>query len=171
MRTLRLRFSDPEPDDPSMPVDWRWSSLIIATLFLNVSFCAGYGLALCSFGSPAVVAGVLGIAALLLTALFFIGPALAAQASRRRIFGLVELSFGSIPTVVLRACAIAFLTLWIAQLVSVPALWSLAYVDGHERPLAETVLIAAGIVVFCFSRPSRASEPTPSWLSSPTSSG
>ena len=38
MPTLRLRWSDPEPDDPSAPVDWRCTSLIIATLFLNFSF-------------------------------------------------------------------------------------------------------------------------------------
>ena len=150
MPTLRLRWSDLEPDNPSAPVDWRYTSLIIATLFLNFSFCENYGLRLGSFGSLAVDAGVIGVAALSHTALFFIGPALAAQASRRSIFGLLEHSFGSIPVLVLRVCVVAFLALWIAHLVTVPALWAFAYVPRPERPLTETRLMAAGIVVFLF---------------------
>ncbi len=146
----RIRCSDPEPDDPSIPVDWRCTSLIIATLFLNFSFCINYGLVLCCFGSLAVVAGVLGIAALLLTALFFIGPALAAQSSRCRIFVLVEHSFGSIPALVLRFCALVYLSRWIADLVALPALWALAYVPGRERSLPETAVLAVGILVFLF---------------------
>lgn len=133
-----------------MPVDWRCTSLIIATLFLNFSFYMNYGLVLCCFGSLAVVAGVVAIAALFLTALFFIGPALAAQSSRHRIFVLLEHSFGSIPALILRFCALVYLSRWIADLVALPALWALAHVPGRERPLPETAAMAAGIVVFLF---------------------
>ena len=151
MWTLRLRWSDPEPNDPTVPVDWRYAALIIATLFLNFSFCMNYGLVLSSFGSLPVVAVVLGAGALLLMALFFIGPAMAAQAAQRRVFGLIEDSFGSIPALVLRVCAVVFLALWIAGLVAVPMLWALARVPERETSLFKTILIAIGILVFLFS--------------------
>lgn len=151
MRALRLRWSDPAPEDSSAPVDWRYISLIVATLFLNFSFCQNYGLVLCGFGSLPVVALIQGAGALLLMALFFIGPAMAAQAAQRRVFGLIGDSFGSGPALVLRACAIVFSALWIADLLAVPTLWAMARVPGRERSPFEIILMAIGTLLFLFS--------------------
>src|SRR6516165_3031656 len=94
---IRLRWSDPAPEDPSVPVDWRCTSLILATLFLNFWFFIHYNNVLCCFGSLPVDAGVYMAGALIISSLFFAGPALAAQSAGRRIFELIEDSFGSIP--------------------------------------------------------------------------
>jgi hypothetical protein len=40
---LRIRWFDPESDDPSMPIDWPVAALILATLFLNFVFWNAYG--------------------------------------------------------------------------------------------------------------------------------
>lgn len=103
------------------PVDWRWAALITATLFLNFYFCEAYGLILGGW-PQAVDAAMLVAAALLITALFFLGPAMAAQSAKRKIFGLIEDSFGSIPAFVLRLCFVVFLACWIAAMIAVPTL-------------------------------------------------
>jgi hypothetical protein len=102
IRIRRLRWFDPETDAPATPVDWRWAALITATLFLNFEFCERHGLDLVDFGNLPVDAAVLAAGSVLLTALFFLGPAMAAHASNRPLLGLMENSFGSIPALLLR---------------------------------------------------------------------
>jgi hypothetical protein len=150
MRVPRLRWSDPEPDDRHSPVAWRSAALITATLFLSFSFWQAYGLDLPWFGPLPVDAGVLGAAALLVTCLFFIGPAMAAQAARRPVFGLIENSLGSIPTVGLRLCCVVFLALWMANLVAVPALWALLREARRDLSSTEAGVAAAGLLAFLF---------------------
>ena len=71
---LRLRWLDAEPDDLWVPIDWRFAALTMATLFLNFSFCYLDGADLwMSCSLPLYAVGV-GAVALLLTALFFVGP-------------------------------------------------------------------------------------------------
>ena len=146
----RLRWSDREPQDRPAPVDWRCASLIMATLFLNFSFCMSYGLDLCCFGPLVVHAGVLWAGVLLVTALFFLGPAMAVQAAGRRVFGVIQNSFGSFPTLVLRLCVVVFLAVWIAKLLAVPTLWALARIPGREPSSTETSLIASVLLAFLF---------------------
>jgi hypothetical protein len=155
IKMIRLRWSNSEPDDRSEPVDWRCASLILATLFLNFSFCINHGLAGCCSVPLPSRAVTLGAAALLLAALFFTGPALAVQASRLRVFGAIENSFGSIPTLALRLCAIVVAASWIADLVAVPNLWALSRVPAREPSTPVTGLMAAGLLVFLFVTGSR----------------
>ncbi len=147
----RLRWSDPQPDDRQSPVPWRSAALITATLFLNLSFWQqDHGLGLALFGPLPVDAGVFGAAALLVTVLFFIGPAMAAHTARRPVFGLIENSLGSIPAIGLRLCSVVFLALWMANLVAVPALWALSREARRDLSSTEAGLAAAALLAFLF---------------------
>jgi len=124
---LRLRWSDPEADDLSTPLDWRIPSSIMATLFLNFLFwyvvadnCRG---CFDKFWPRPLLVGFPVAVALLATVLFFMGPALATQATGRPLFGVVENSLGSIPAYALRFCCIVFLALWMGYLTMLPALF------------------------------------------------
>lgn len=94
---LRLRWFDPEPDDLSTPADWRFAALITATLFLNYPFWFIHGTDFRMSCALPLYAVRTAVAAMLITALFFVGPALACQAAKRPLFGIVENSLGSIP--------------------------------------------------------------------------
>ena len=146
----KFRFSDPEPDDPSKPVNWRFPALIISTLFLNFQFWYAFGIVLWGSGPLLRNACVLGAGALLITALFFLGPALATQAARRPLLGIAEISLGSIPTFGLRLCCVLFLLGWISNLVAVPWLWWTDSMFRRQVSLTEFGLIAAGVLVFLF---------------------
>jgi hypothetical protein len=125
---LRLRWFDAEPDDLSTPIDWRLSALTLATLFLNFSFWMHHGADLWMSCPLPLYAVCVGAVALLLTALFFVGPALASYTAKRPLLGVIENSLGSIPAYGLRFCCVVFLTLWIAKSVSWLGL-------GYCRPL------------------------------------
>ena len=146
----RIRCFDRNSDDPSVGVDWRSAAIMTATLFLNFHFYQDYGLDLWGFGTLPVDASVLAVGVLLLTALFFIGPALAVRAAQRPVFFLIEKSTGAIPAFALRLCCVAFLLLWIAKLVAMPTLWAFERIPGRELSLIERGLIAALLLSFLF---------------------
>jgi hypothetical protein len=148
MRLPRLRWSDPEPDDLRQAQGWRGPSLIIATLFLNFTFCDMYGLSLAGAGSPFAHAVVIGTAALLLTTMFFVGPALALQSEGRPLLSLIEDSFGSIPRVILQGFIVVFLAFWMSELVVVSTLWLPA--PARTPPQALVGLCVAAVLAFLF---------------------
>jgi hypothetical protein len=146
---VRLRWSDPEPDDPSTAVDWRFAALNISTLFLNLAFWDVPGTDLWMSYSLPFYAALLAAASLLIAALFFMGPALAAQALGRPLISALENSLGSIPAYLLRLCCVLFLTLWIAELVAV-AFWLSSFVLRRDVSSTQFVIIAAAVLVFLF---------------------
>jgi hypothetical protein len=148
---VRLRWSDPEPDDPSTPLDWRFPALILSTLFLNFFFWYIPGPELWVSSSLLVYAGLV-VAAALVAAVSFVGPALATHAAERPLLGVLENSLGSIPAIVLRLCCVLFVVLWIADLLWWGALCLLPFIlcEAPCVPSAESAIIAAGILVFLF---------------------
>lgn len=130
-------------------MDWRWLAIIAATLFLNFSFCDAYGLSLSGFGTLAVDMTVFVFAAASISAMFFLGPTLAVHASRRSVLHLLEEAIGTVPTVVLRVCCLAFLSIWISRLISLPTLWAIAEVTGKHGSFNRCI-VAAAIVAFLF---------------------
>jgi hypothetical protein len=142
-----LRWSDPEPDDPSTPLDWRIPALILATLFLNFGFWFERGLDLALPGPLARSAGALAVASFLITVLFFLAPALAIQSSKRSLFGAIENSIGAFPTLFVRFCAVFFLASWIAGLIFVPAR-SLGFIFGRDVSSTNSPLVAGAILLF-----------------------
>ena len=147
---LRFHLFDSEPDDQSLPIDWRLPALIIATLFLNLPFWYVHGLDLPMFWAFPLYVGILASGALLITALFFIGPARAIQAAKRPLFGLVENSLGSIPAFGLRACAVLFLELWIANLIAVPLSWWSSLILRRDVSSVELGVIASAVLLWVF---------------------
>lgn len=147
---LRFRWPDPYPDDRSTPVDWRSAALIIATLFLNFPFWYVAGSNLGMLCALPLYAFVLGAAALPITGLFFVGPALATQAARRPLFEVVESALGSIPTCGLRLCCALFLTLWIVNFGTVLGLWWSSFILRRAVSSTESGVIVAVILLFLF---------------------
>jgi hypothetical protein len=123
--------------------------LTIATLFLNFSFWYVHGTDVWMFCSLPLYGGLLATGALLIIALFFLGPALATQAARRPLLGVAKNSLGSIPTFGLRLCCILFIVLWIANLVSVPE-WLLRFILRRDVYYTETWLIITLVLLFLF---------------------
>lgn len=131
-----------EPDSAG-PRDWRCGAILTATLFLNFAFCNEYGLSLWGFGPLQVDVCAVGCAVLLMTAMFYVGPALAVHASGRSTLELMKDSFGSVPAVELRLVCIGFLAMWIAKLI--------ATLEGLMARDVSSWLqgaIAAGLLIF-----------------------
>jgi hypothetical protein len=145
----RIRLFEPEPDDYSTPIDWRFAALTMATLFLNFSFCFVHGSDVWMFCPLPLYAGLLAVGALLITAFFFLGPALATQAAKRPLFTVAKNSLGAIPAFGIRLCCILFVALWIANLLSVPGLF-LRFILRRNVFSTESGLVAAVVLVFLF---------------------
>ena len=128
-----------------MPVPWRLAALPLATLFLNFPFWYIHGFDLPLLWPLPAGAALLAAVALLMTALFFIGPALAARASGLPWIGVLERSFGSMPAYGLRAAGALFLMFWMAKLTA----WALLWLT-RDFPPAEACLIDAAVLAFLF---------------------
>lgn len=129
-----------------MPLAWPFAALIGATLFLNFPFWFERGLYLWTPGSFPRYAVVVAGSTLLIAALFFVGPALAAHAARRPLFDVVESSFGSIPAWGVRLCCIWFLAVWIGDLVSWPASRFVTFILRRNSSVFESAAIATSLV-------------------------
>jgi len=115
-------------------------------VFLNFSVFEVHGLDVAGSGPLAVDATVLCVAAVLITLLFFSGPALAVPSTQRPVQSLLEDSIGTIPTLAVRFCCVLFLSLWIARLLAVPTLWALPMSRGEG--CFKTGSIAAALLLF-----------------------
>lgn len=95
-----------------------------------------------------------GAVAALITALFFIGPALAAQASKRTLMGVIEDSLGSIPAYLLRVCCVLFLLIWLTRLIAwsgwvlAVALWGRAAASAMPGRLLVAAITMFGAMRF-----------------------
>jgi hypothetical protein len=76
-------------------------------------------------GSLPLYAVQVGVVSLLIATLFFVGPALAAQAAKRPLLGVVENSLGSVPAYGVRFCCVLFLLAWTAKSIAWAELWPL----------------------------------------------
>jgi hypothetical protein len=131
-------------------MSWRSVALITSTLFLNFSFWELNGSALPMRLPLPVYTCVVAAGAMLITALFFAGPALATQAAKRPLTGVVENSIGLIPTVGFRICSALFLVFWMGSLMQIPGLWLLRFILRREASYTESVLLVVGILLFLF---------------------
>ena len=149
-RVRKLRWPDAVADDPTTPIDWRVAALILATLFLNFPFWLRCGPALWVPGPMIRSAGLLLAEALLITVFFFLGPALATQATRRPLKRIAEDSLGSIPALGLRLCCVWFLVCWMATVIELPVGWMLPRILRRDVSSIESGLVAGGILVLSF---------------------
>jgi hypothetical protein len=132
--------------DDAATAPWAYPALLLATLFLNFTFWYAEGPEF-PFHGPAIwyVVQVLG-APILLGVLFYLGPALATQASKRSLFELAEASLGSIGALILRVCCAAFLVVWLGEQFNLIVRWLLPLRLG-TRTSATVDGITAGVLV------------------------
>ncbi len=144
---MKLSWFSSDGEGPETPLHWSGIALTTATLFLSFPAWEQFG---AGFSTPVSLLHyccVLPIAALLITALFFAAPAFASSAAKRPLFGIVEMSLGSIPAWGIRLCSACFLVAWIAELCS----WPLSNLDRHVRiSQPEWVAITVALVGFLF---------------------
>jgi hypothetical protein len=146
---LRLRWSDPREDDPAI-VAWPYPALLLATLFFNAAFYYLLGPEF-PFRGHAVwyFAQVFGDA-ILLGALFYLGPALAAQAARRSLFDLAGASLGSIGAIALRIVCAAFLAVWLGEQLNLIVRWSVTLWSATQASPAVEGLAAVALAILLF---------------------
>jgi hypothetical protein len=146
----RIRWFDPDNEEPSTPVEWPVASLLLATLFLNFAFMELEGGRFWPFSPLPLYALLLGGMALLVTALLFMGPALATYSAGRPLFRVIEDSLGWVPALGMRLCCAVFLSLWIAALIAIPVWWwSYSVRDGQPSATQSSVFVAV-LLTFLF---------------------
>ena len=137
----RIRFFDRDDEDESLPLDWRWVAAILGTPFLNFQFFVG-------FGSLSYDAAECFAWAIVLPLLFFAGPAVLVYKMQRSVISLLEDSVGTIPALVVRLSAVAFLSLWIAALLAWPII--LASKLSSFEPSLRSTAVGAIVLMFLF---------------------
>jgi len=145
-RVPRLRWFEFDTEDSATPLDWRCGALTTATLFLNLFFWYAEGLDFRMSSRLPIYAVWLAAAALLIAALFFIGPALATHRAKKPLFGVLAESFGSWPALALRVCCLAFLVIWTGNLLALPGFW---WLRQHLSSI-DAELSAGVILLFLF---------------------
>jgi hypothetical protein len=165
----RLRWFDSGTEVELQPVNWRPPAVIIATLFLNFPFWHLHGSDIRMYYPLPVFAVILALGVFLITALFFIGPALAVQATRRPLLSLAENSLGAIPALGLRLCCAVFLVIWIRSLVGVLDGW-IPIVFRREVSSKQSFVVIFAILTLFFSQVWRVYAQMQGWRGSPISS-
>jgi len=144
---IQLRWTDPRPDDPASPGDWRAPALILATLFFNFFFWFELVHDFPFSGPPALYLGTLIGAAFLTIALFYLGPAFAGRAADRSLFDLVAVSIGSFAAWAFRLCCALFAIGWITGFTTVFFAFSWRY---RQPSSLDSLLVACPLVLFLF---------------------
>ena len=134
-----------------MIVGWRLHSIILATLFLNFQFWFAFDWEIPLSGPPWAYFGTLVGIALLFVFLFYLGPVLAVQSTKRSLYGLAEFSFGSIPAMGFRLCCAFYLVIWLTFSVQTIVLLSYRWPYRRDATKAESGLLAAAITLFLFA--------------------
>jgi hypothetical protein len=102
-------------------------------------------------GPPLAYFGlVIGIA-LLFVMLFYLGPALAAQSSKRSLFSLAEVSFGTMPAMGFRICCAFYLVLWLSFSVQTVVVFLYRWPYHREPTGLESAILPAVITLFLFA--------------------
>lgn len=121
----KIRWFEVDAPDSATPIDWRWAALTTAVLFLNLFFWYAHSVDLWMSSSLPIYATLIATAAVLVAALFFVGPALAIHRAGKPLFEVFTQSFGSIPGLALRVCCGVFLVVWISSFLWFPGRWLL----------------------------------------------
>ena len=141
---MRLRWSDPEPEDPATPLHWRYAAWILASLFLNLQFWLFVAMEFPIHRPITLYVAGLAVASCLVAILFFAGPALLVQAAGQSLSSILETAFGSLPAQILRAMSALFLALWIASLIALVSA-ALSYLG---LPTPATCVVLAAILAY-----------------------
>jgi len=145
-----IRWFDADRDTPSVPVDWRMASLVLAALFFNFLFAESHSTSLGLWLPLPLYAVFMATVAAILTALFFMGPALACQSRKRPILRVIQDSVGTVPAFALRVCFVLFLVFWITAMIALPVYWWSALFRQGRASAFESGAVAATVLTFLF---------------------
>lgn len=148
---LRIHWFNRDSDDPSTPIDWRLASPLLATLFLNFVFVNNQDAHFRMLCVLPLYALFVAAIAIMMTAAFFMGPALATHRAGRALFLVIEDSLGSVPAFGLRLCCVLFLVLWIAALIALPIRWWSFNFPGRQVSSTESGIVTAILLIFLFT--------------------
>jgi hypothetical protein len=140
---LRLRWF--EPDDPDSPVEWPVLAPILAALFFNAAFWLISDQALWRFHWPPFDFAASLVFGLACAALFFIGPALAAEAAGS-FRSMLDSGFGTVPGFCVQMACVVYLITWISRL-----LWAVCLSLGLANPtLPKLGMTGAAILLLVY---------------------
>lgn len=132
-------------------VNWRqgWvsASLMLATLFFNFFFWMEPGWRFSFLGPSWLYFAELSGAAVMLTGLFFLGPATAMKVTGKSLFNLAGLSLGSAAGMIFRFCCAAFLFLWVIGFVGLSVFTTFEWAYRNRPALWQLVLVTAVILL------------------------
>jgi hypothetical protein len=124
---------------------------VLATLFWNFLFWFDFAARLPFSGPPLVYFGFLGGGTLLLIALFYLGPALAAQRLNQSLFALLEDSLGVLPALGIRLCCTIFWICWMAAITGTLTFWLLSFWLGQRISPIVTGLVPCAILLYLYT--------------------
>ncbi|MGJ5820276.1 hypothetical protein [Paludibaculum fermentans] len=146
---IRIRVSSPVLEDPGLPLNWKLQAWMLSTLFFCLPFWEFPGGELWMMWPLPQYALILALCTALMTAVFFLGPALAVQASGKSLTEAVALSVGTVPAMGIRVCCVGMLVLWIAELLGLAL-----YLVNYGRELIDSQwglgCLAVGVLGFLF---------------------
>lgn len=142
---LRVRWF--EIDDPDSQVEWPALAPILAALFFNAVFWVLSEHALWRFNWPPFDFAASSAFGLACAALFFVGPALAAQAAGS-FRSVLASALGTVPGFCVQMACVVYLIVWISQLLSTAGVFlSLA---NPPRPAIELGIIGSAILLLVY---------------------
>lgn len=142
---LRARWF--EIDDPASQVEWPALALILAALFFNAVFWLMHDKDLWRFNWPPFAFAASSAVGLACAALFFVGPALAAQAAGS-FRSMLASAFGTVPGFCVQIACVVYLVIWISGLLSLVCL--LLGLANPPRPVIELGMIGGAILLLVY---------------------
>jgi hypothetical protein len=142
---LRVRWF--EIDDPALQVEWPALAPILAALFFNAAFWLLLDRDLWRFNWPPFAFAASSAVGLACAALFFVGPALAAQAAGS-FRSMLASAFGTVPGFCVQMACIIYLVTWISRLLSTVCLF--LGLANPPRPAIELGMIGGAILLLVY---------------------
>ena len=142
---LRVRWL--EIDDPTSQLDWRALAPILAALFFNAAFWLLNDHDLWRFNWPPSAFAASSVFGLACAALFFVGPALAAQAAGSFRLMLAS-AFGTVPGFCVQMACAVYLVTWISRLLPLVCLF--LGLANPPRPAIELGTIWGAILLLVY---------------------
>jgi hypothetical protein len=142
---LRVRWF--EVDDPASQVEWAALAPILAALFFNAVFWLMHDTDLWRFNWPPFAFAASCAVGIACAALFFVGPALAAQAADS-FRSLLASAFGTVPGFCVQMACVVYLVTWISRLLSLVCLF--LGLANPPRPAIELGMIGGAILLLVY---------------------
>jgi hypothetical protein len=126
------------------------ASLVLATLFFNFLFAEAHPIPPGLWLPLPLHSLFLALLVAILTALFFLGPALACHLAKRPLLNVVKESVGFVPASALRFCCVFFLIFWMARMIAPLVYLSSRLFQHHHVSSFESGVVGGIILLYLF---------------------